>query len=159
LTCAGYKNRPPSTHISEVNEENNISTPSFNVDYDNDGNLELLIVKFVELHNLSTSQKFSDIIHLFKNNGNSNSWLKVRLKGVKNNGDGSGSKIYLRTHDGLQFREVNRALSSYMLGVIEEHFGLGDAPEVETIEVIWPNGKKQTINHVAANQTLTIVED
>jgi hypothetical protein len=38
------------------------------------------------------------------------------------------------------------------------HFGLGDAAEVPRLEVQWPSGTRQVIEHVKANQILEIRE-
>jgi hypothetical protein len=38
------------------------------------------------------------------------------------------------------------------------YFGLGSATVVDRIELAWPTGVKQVLEHIAANQILTIVE-
>jgi hypothetical protein len=38
------------------------------------------------------------------------------------------------------------------------HFGLGDAAVIDTVRVEWPSKKVQELNHIAADQFLTVVE-
>ncbi len=38
------------------------------------------------------------------------------------------------------------------------HFGLGSATEVPRLEVQWPSGTRQVIEHVKADQVLTVTE-
>ncbi len=36
------------------------------------------------------------------------------------------------------------------------HFGLGDVKSVQQVRIIWPNGKQQILQNVAADQVLTV---
>jgi hypothetical protein len=38
------------------------------------------------------------------------------------------------------------------------YFGLGDAEKVDSVEVTWPSGKKQTVAGPKANSQIEIVE-
>jgi hypothetical protein len=38
------------------------------------------------------------------------------------------------------------------------HFGLGSAATVEHLDVVWPSGMHQTLDHVAADRVVTIQE-
>jgi hypothetical protein len=38
------------------------------------------------------------------------------------------------------------------------YFGLGDATVVDQIELAWPTGLRQVLNHVKADQILTVTE-
>ena len=39
------------------------------------------------------------------------------------------------------------------------HFGLGSAPQADVVEIRWPNGQTQQLRGVAADQTLTVIQD
>jgi hypothetical protein len=39
------------------------------------------------------------------------------------------------------------------------YFGLGDAEKIDSVEVAWPSGKKQTVTNVGANSATTITEE
>jgi predicted lipoprotein len=36
------------------------------------------------------------------------------------------------------------------------HFGLGPAAQADTVEIVWPDRKKQTLHNVKADQILSI---
>jgi enediyne biosynthesis protein E4 len=38
------------------------------------------------------------------------------------------------------------------------HFGLGSATEIDRLEVQWPSGTRQMLEHVKSNQVVTITE-
>jgi len=38
------------------------------------------------------------------------------------------------------------------------HFGLGTAAVVEKLEILWPSGIRQTLEHVKADQVLKVRE-
>ncbi len=39
------------------------------------------------------------------------------------------------------------------------YFGLGSARKIDSIEVLWPSGTRQSVLHANLNVTLEIVED
>ena len=98
------------------------------------------------------------------NPGGSNNWLNIRLKGRMaidgsgSNADGIGARVYLTADGRAQVQEA-RAGSSYLsMDSIDLEFGLGNATEVDEIEVRWPSGRRQTLRGIDANQTLEIIE-
>ena len=103
-------------------------------------------------------------IFVWMNPGGSNNWINLRLKGRMaidgsgSNADGIGARVYLTAGGRRQVQEV-RAGSSYLsMDSINLEFGLGQADEIDTIEVLWPSGRTQTLRDIAANQTLEITE-
>jgi hypothetical protein len=81
-------------------------------------------------------------------------WLIVRPVGAKSNRDGIGARVLV----GEQVRTMTTAVgyaSSSHAGV---HFGLGTLTEVPRIEVQWPSGAKQVLEHVKANQVVEVEE-
>jgi hypothetical protein len=86
-------------------------------------------------------------------------FLKIKLVGATSNRDGLGStvkvnaggKTYMKYHDGK---------SGYLSqSLIPLYFGLGDATSVDSVEVQWPSGVKQTISKdIAVNSLLKITE-
>ncbi len=81
-----------------------------------------------------------------------NHWLNVRLIGLGSNRDGLGARL----HIGQQWNEMTSAVSyaSSVLGPV--HFGLGSTTAVPELEVIWPDGKKQIVRDVRADQLVTV---
>lgn len=92
---------------------------------------------------------------LFRNNGadNGHNWLTLRLVGGGSvNRDAAGARAYLTTTDGLtQMREVIIGSSFGSGNDPRLHFGLGTA-EVSGLEIVWPNGLRQSFSQVPVNQ-------
>jgi len=127
------------------------------IDYDNDGFLDL----FVACGEGSPAPNL-----LYHNNlraaGNSNHWFKVQLRGTASNGSGIGAKVYvLATIGNQQVRQVRQIASNGGWGgglQFVAHFGLGDATNVDLVQIEWPSGIVQELSNVPANQILTITE-
>ena len=103
-------------------------------------------------------------IFVWMNPGGNNRWVTLRLKGrmavdgTGSNADGIGARVYLTAGGQTQVQEV-RAGSSYLsMDSVELEFGLERANSVDSIEVIWPSGRRQLVENVGANQVLEIVE-
>jgi hypothetical protein len=96
---------------------------------------------------------------LFRNPGNQNRWIGVRLEGVKSNRPGIGAKIRVALPDGsLRYREVNGG-GSFGASALEQHIGLGSFDRIARLEVEWPASRtKQAFSDVPANQRIVIRE-
>src|SRR5258708_22147486 len=90
---------------------------------------------------------------IFRNAANGNHWLMVSLAGSRSNRDGFGAKVTVNGQSGYA-----TSAGSYLSANDKRlHFGLGAAREAR-VEVRWPSGQRQTLEHVAADQVLTIKE-
>jgi hypothetical protein len=118
-------------------------------DYDNDG--------FPDLFVNNGGGTSVGTYMLFHNNGNSNGWLKVVLRGTQSNLSGIGAKLRLVAGGKTQYREYT---GQHYMGqnYIPIHFGLGQATSVGSLTIQWPSGTAQTLTNIAANQTITVVE-
>ena len=87
-----------------------------------------------------------------------NHWIKVKLIGVKSNRSAIGARVTVEYGNKRQAQEV-LAQSSY-LSVDDRrlHFGLGSSATAN-LEIRWPNGNKETIANIAANQLVVVRED
>ena len=88
-----------------------------------------------------------------------NSWLRLHLVGTVSNRSAIGARVTAVTGSERQMRELTvkgdgRSQSSLVL-----HFGLGQAPTVDSLIVRWPAGGVQVLTDVAVDAELTIVED
>jgi len=119
------------------------------IDYDNDGFLDLFVCN-------GGGGTLGPYL-LYRNNGNSNGWLKVVLTGTRSNRSGLGAKLFLTAGGKTQFREYTG--QHYMAqNYVPIHFGLGQATIVDSLTIQWPSGITQKLNDIAINQTLPVIE-
>lgn len=121
-------------------------------DIDNDGDLDIIV------------NNYHEPAVLFNNNLNSKHrhWLKIKLHGnpaQKVSLDAIGAKIIVTLPNGQKLWREVRSTSGYMsVHPKVQHFGLGNAQKVN-VTVIWPNGKKQYLNDIKADQQFEIKLD
>jgi hypothetical protein len=115
-------------------------------DFDNDGDLDILIMNMNEPPSLLRNDMTG-----------SHHWLKVKLIGVASNRSAIGATVIATYGDRKQARAV-LAQSSY-LSVNDRrlHFGLGQETKAP-LEIRWPNGQRETILNVAADRIVAIKE-
>lgn len=117
-------------------------------DYDNDGDIDIFIVNNY------------DKPALLQNNAtdlsNNNNWLHVELVGANLNRNAIGAKILLKTEGTTQIREIYAGESYMSANSFIAEFGLGKASQVKMLQVIWSNGKTQTLQDVSVNQRIQI---
>jgi hypothetical protein len=96
---------------------------------------------------------------IWKNrSGAHNHWIILNLVGVKSNRDGLGTKVKITTSLGVEYNEATTALSYNSSSDKRVHFGLGSASVLDSIELVWPSGTRQTVKNVKADQVLTVTE-
>ena len=116
-------------------------------DYDNDGDLDLLVT------NLRASPD------LLRNDGeNRNAWLILKLVGTRSNRDAIGARVKVRTGKATQIREVRSGSSYLSQNDMRLHFGLGRYKQVDLIQIRWPSGLHERLEKIQANQILTLIE-
>ena len=86
-------------------------------------------------------------------------FLKVRLKGTTSNADGLGALVQVRA-GGRTFTQYHDGKSGYLSqSSLPLYFGLGDAAQVDAVEVRWPSGKTQKLtDKLPVNALLPITE-
>jgi hypothetical protein len=89
---------------------------------------------------------------------NADHWLAFRLQGVKSNRNGIGARIKVVTKGGVQFNQMSTAAgyASSSLGPV--HFGLGQEPSAEAVEIQWPSGATTSLRDVAGDRVVTLRE-
>jgi len=116
-------------------------------DFDNDGDVDVLIVNLNEPPSLLRNDL----------TGNANNWIKVKLEGVKSNRSAIGARVLVHYGNKVQAQAVLSQSSFFSCNDPRLHFGLGSFTTVD-VEVYWPSGLHETFKQVPANQLLTLKE-
>ena len=95
---------------------------------------------------------------LMNRTSNHNHWLILKLVGVTDNRDGLGTRVKIRTANGVQYNEATTAVGYNSSSDKRVYFGLGNATVVDRIDLAWPTGVKQVLRNVRADQILTVVQ-
>ena len=113
-------------------------------DFDNDGDLDLL-----------TAGK------LFINQGNVNSWLKVKLRGDGKsvNRDAIGSQVRIKLKDKILTRQVEAGTGEGNQNEMTLHFGLGSHKDTVNLDIFRAGGSSRTISKVKPDQLVTVTFD
>jgi hypothetical protein len=117
-------------------------------DYDNDGDIDAVILNMNDLPSL-----------LRNDGGNKQNWIKIKLIGTACNRTAIGARVRVLTGKHAQMDEVHSGTSVMSQSDLRLHFGLGKTQKVDLIEVKWPTTQKlEKFADVSANQILTIRE-
>jgi enediyne biosynthesis protein E4 len=115
-------------------------------DFDNDGDIDILIMNMNEPPSL-----------LRNDVSGSHHWLKVLLIGVESNRSAIGAQVIAQYGTSRQAHAVLGQSSFLSVNDRRLHFGLG--PETEArLEIRWPNGRVEVIERVEADHLVTIRE-
>jgi hypothetical protein len=115
-------------------------------DFDNDGDIDILIVNTNETPSLLRNDAPPN-----------NHWLKVRLEGTKSNRSAIGTRVLARYGGKVQAQSVTSQSSYLSANDPRLHFGLGPATTAD-LEIHWPSGTTETYPNLAADQLVTIRE-
>ncbi|MGH9581451.1 MAG: CRTAC1 family protein, partial [Bryobacteraceae bacterium] len=115
-------------------------------DFDNDGDIDILIMNINEPPSLLRND-VSGSAH----------WLKVKLVGTRSNTSAIGSVVTAVYGKRRQAQAV-MASSSYLSSSDRRlHFGLGSEVTVD-LEIIWPSGIRESIKSIRADHLVTVKE-
>lgn len=89
---------------------------------------------------------------------NGNHWLTLRLRGHVSNRDGIGAQVRAVVGTTSQWAMVSTSGGYLSSSDPRVHFGLGASALVDSVEIRWPSGIRQTLKRVAADQFLEIDE-
>jgi hypothetical protein len=115
-------------------------------DFDNDGDLDILIVNLNEPPSL-----------LRNNLPAGHHWLKLKLLGTKSNRSAIGARVLVRYGKKVQVQEVLSQSSFYSVNDTRLHFGLGDE-KLADIEIRWPSGLEEKFKATPADQIIVVKE-
>jgi hypothetical protein len=139
-------------HFTNVTSDWGLNELSFSngatyADLDNDGDLDVVMSNINEkafIYRNNATEKNKDSAH----------YLSVTLTGDSFNRNGIGAWVevwYGGKHQVIEHTPYRGFLSTMQAQL---HFGLGTISTIDSVTVIWPNQKKQTVTNVAASKTL-----
>ena len=118
-------------------------------DYDNDGYIDAFIVvlggRGILLHNNPPARQ-------------RNHWLTLRLVGTRSNRDAYGATVEAIAGSLHQYVQTTSASGYLSQNDPRPHFGLAQHTEVDKLIIHWPDGTLQTLDHVPADQVLTVTQ-
>lgn len=119
-------------------------------DLDNDGDLDIVVNNVNEnafiLENHST-----DTLE-------ASNHIQIRLEGLNTNTFGIGAKVIIYTQDNLQYFE-NYTTRGYLSAVPPTLFaGTGQHQSIDSLQIIWPSKKYQTLRAISTNQSILVKE-
>jgi hypothetical protein len=144
----GEKFEDVSVELGAYFQAENVGRGACFGDYDNDGDLDGYVVNLDDFG-----------VFLRNNRGNENNWIIFDLEGTTSNRDAIGALVRISS-GGREQVGVRRSTTGYLSqNDPRMHFGLGEATQVDFVEVSWPSGKVQRLENLEANQILKIQEE
>ena len=95
---------------------------------------------------------------LFLNDGNTNHFLGVQVRGRLSNINGIGTRLELHGDWGVQVREVRAGEGYGIQNSLTKIFGLGATSVIDRLVVKWPSGITEEYLSPAADQFLQVTE-
>jgi hypothetical protein len=116
-------------------------------DYDNDGDLDILVM------NVNGPAKL-----LRNSGGQANHWLTVAPR-LRTGVVALGARVVVTAGRLRMVQEVYGSVGYLSQSDGRAHFGLGGATRADRVEVRWPGGQKRTLENVAADRFLDVVQE
>jgi enediyne biosynthesis protein E4 len=118
------------------------------VDLNNDGFMDLVVTSLGQKPRI-----------LMNNALVRNHWIMFDLRGRKSNRDGIGATIKVTTGSGrMLYNHVTTSVGFMSSSDRRAHFGLGVETKIDHVEIRWPSGIVQRLEHPAADQIVKVEE-
>ncbi|MGD9748444.1 MAG: FG-GAP-like repeat-containing protein [Verrucomicrobiales bacterium] len=115
-------------------------------DFDRDGDLDVV------------TNDLNQKAEIFRNDLPSGHRMLVKLRGRKSNSRGIGATVRVKSQSGWQTRLLTPAHGYLSADEPALHFGFGDDPVIERLEIDWPSGVHQTLTGLKPGFVHTIIE-
>ena len=90
--------------------------------------------------------------------GPQNHWISLQLEGVKSNRLALNARVRATAGDLVQLSEVLSGGSYLSQHDLRIHFGLGSHERLDRAEVLWPDGKRETLTNLSADRFYVVRE-
>ncbi|MEP6647659.1 MAG: VCBS repeat-containing protein [Saprospiraceae bacterium] len=131
----------------DASKESGIEKPSFSngaayADLDMDGDLDIIV------------NNIDEKAFVIRNDITGRHWLEIDVEQSNGNKDGIGTTAYLHNGDSIQVEmlSTNKGFLSSSEPII--HFGLGASTTIDSIILQWPEGDKEIMRTVKADQRI-----
>lgn len=118
-------------------------------DFDNDGRLDLFVANA------------NNLPYLYRNTTPAASlghWAGFELEGKASNREAVGARLRLTAGGRTLSRFVDGGNGFAAQSSRRVHFGLGRAERIDRLEVLWPSGRRQTLENLPADRWARLVE-
>ena len=115
-------------------------------DYDNDGDIDVLISVIDEKP------------LLLRNETSGSHWVTLALEGAKSNRSAIGAKVTIEAGGRRQIAEVRSGGSYISHNDLRVHFGLGATTTVDRVTIRWPGGSADTVDNLAVDRMYRLRE-
>lgn len=116
-------------------------------DFDNDGDLDLIINNIDQeallYKNQAREHKTGNFLNVIAEGKTSENFAKVTIKYAGQ----------------TQFSEIKRVRGYMSSQENSAHFGIGQYNSIDTVSILWPSGKSENQYNIKANSTLTFTEN
>lgn len=129
-------------------EQKQVSRGSAFGDLDNDGDIDIVV------SNLNDHP-----VILWNVTEHTSNWFILKLIGTSDNQSAIGTRVKIKVDQQIQIREVKSGSGYLSQSDLRLHFGLGQAKQIDQLEIHWPNGTTQQLNRVPGNQILTVTQE
>ncbi len=140
-----------SLKFDNVSEEFGLDNKTFSNgsaygDFDNDGDLDLVINNVNMLSNI------------YENKSSSN-WVSFSFDSNSKNKFGIGNKVFVYTKNGMQYQELSPMRGFQSSVDYRLYFGLGEITNVDSVKIIWNNNLESTLKELEINSHHLLNED
>ncbi len=121
------------------------------LDWDGDGDLEI----YAEYGGFFHGDFWENAFYL-NEKGNRNNWLSIRLEQLDLNRDAVGGRVTVRAG---KLSQTQHVLAGSGFGSTDPpilHFGLGKLKKVDRVEIVWPDGTRQSLDSLPVNRASII---
>lgn len=122
-------------------------------DYNNDGWIDVI---------LANNRNESQANAVFKNTGTGNNWIKIKCVGVNSNKSAIGTIVKITAvingDTVTQTRKIEASSGYASQNSLTAHFGLGNAGEIQHVQIRWPSGLVETFDGLEVNNTHILTE-